>query len=119
MPRRDGPVNLAVKKMKSSSVIDGPARSDLSVAQQSMVGGTTLGFGTIVRTATAGKETETIEGAELIRKGIGDPCANQQMAPALMPDSTMSGSHASWSSSGSPHSRHTASMLLVLPPRRR
>jgi hypothetical protein len=44
------------------------------------------------------------------------PCSNQQIAPALIPASTMPDAHASRSSSSNPHSRQTASMLLVFPP---
>ena len=43
------------------------------------------------------------------------PWSNQQIAPALTPASTMPLRHASRSTSGSPHSRQTASMLFVLP----
>jgi hypothetical protein len=38
-----------------------------------MIGGTTLDFDSIVRTATARQKPQTIEDSELVRKGIGNP----------------------------------------------
>lgn len=44
------------------------------------------------------------------------PLANQQIEPALEPQSTVPPSHASRRTASNPCSRHTASMLRVFPP---